>query len=74
MLDSKKNIIALAISPIEQAEGVYCEEFCPITTMKRSVDFPMESYIVDYVQWTQMKSFICFIELITRDIVTLLNV
>jgi hypothetical protein len=49
MLDRKKNIIALAISPIEQAEWVYCEEFGSITTMKRSVDFPMESYIVDYV-------------------------
>jgi len=39
MLDSKKNIIALAISPIEQAEGVYCEGFGSITTMKRSLIF-----------------------------------
>jgi hypothetical protein len=34
-----RKIIALAISPIEQAKGVYCEGFGSITTMKRSVNF-----------------------------------
>jgi hypothetical protein len=38
----------MAISPIEQANGVYYEGFGSITTMKGSVIFPMESYIVDY--------------------------
>jgi hypothetical protein len=38
----------MAISHIEQAKGVYCEGFGSLTTMKRSVNFPMESYIVDY--------------------------
>ena len=49
MLDRRKNIIALAISAIEQAEGVYCEGFGFMTTMKRSLILSMKSYIVDYV-------------------------
>jgi hypothetical protein len=49
MLDRKKNIIALAISAIEQAEGIYCEGFGSMTTMKRSLILSMKSYIVDYV-------------------------
>ena len=48
MLDSKKNIIALAISSIEQAEGAYCEGFGSMTTMKRPLILSMKSYIVEY--------------------------